>query len=97
MSKSKIIEHEGVYIDLAKVRCLKYEPNPFLHEPRKYILEIELCARVQYIWHLGTKEWEKETLTDIVEVEFSNHVTAQERVKEWAKLWQDYLDMDDHI
>jgi len=90
-NKAAIITHAGLMLDLAQIKCFKL--SPFLldgNDTRQLLVEYK--TRPVYVLHPGTKQWDKESLADVIAYDFPSHESAQAYLSEWKEIWQDYLD-----
>lgn len=90
MNKPKVVTHAGLTLDLAQVKCFKL--SPFITDANNTRqLVVELRTRLEYVFHPGTQQWEKDYFTEQIEYEFPSYNTAQAYLQEWVEIWQDYL------
>jgi hypothetical protein len=89
MSKSNIITHGGITLDLAQIKSFhidSYTPNK-----RSHILKIDLKARYEYIHNPFTDQYEKVLVEDYIEHPYSDFNTAEAYRNEWQEIWEDYV------
>ena len=91
MPTPKIVTHAGLMLDLAQVKCFKLSPFTSDDNDTSQLI-VEFKTRLEYVFHPGTQQWEKEYFAEQVEYSFPSYGTAQAYLGEWEELWQDYLD-----
>lgn len=91
MSSPKIVTHAGQMLDLAQVKCFKLSPYLIDGNTINQLL-VECKTRMEYVFHPGTQQWEKQVVAEQIEQEFPSYETAQAYLREWEEIWQDYLD-----
>lgn len=89
--KATIITHAGLTLDLAQIKCFKLSPFLLEGNDTRQLL-VEYKTRPVYVQHPGTKQWEKEYLTDVIAYDFPSYESAQAYLSEWEEIWQDYLE-----
>lgn len=85
----KVINHAGASIDLSQVKCFKLSSFTGIGKPNTLIIEFK--KRVEYVYNPATKQYEKEELNDLTEIEFPSWDTARQYTTELEEIWQDYL------
>ena len=91
MPNPKIVTHAGLMLDLSQVKCFKL--SPFItddNDTRQVIVEFK--NRLDYVFHPGTQQWEKEYFAEQIAYNFPSYDIAQAYLREWEEIWQDYLD-----
>ncbi len=89
-NKPRVIEHAGIAIDLAQVKCFKLSQFDGIGKPNT--LTIEFKTRFEYFWNPGTEKFEKEEINEKTEVEFPSWDTAKAYSAELEEIWQSYLE-----
>lgn len=90
MSTPKIITHAGLMLDLAQVKCFKLSPFIVDGNDTKQLV-VEFKTRLEYVFHPGNQQWEKEYFSEQIEYDFPSYDMAQAYLREWEEIWQDYL------
>ena len=89
MLKPEIITHGGITLDVSQIKSFQidtYNPNK-----RSHILRIELKSRYEYLYHPGTKEFEKVFINDFIEHPYADYDTAAVYRDEWQNIWEQCL------
>ena len=85
----KIISHAGASIDLSQVKS--FILCNFASIGKRNTLTIEFKKRLEYVFNPNTKQYEKEEINDLTEIEFPSYESARQHTNELEEIWQDYL------
>ena len=83
--KSHIVSYEGVTFDLSQVKSFQVSNS------KDHTLVIEYKKRIEYIFNPTTTKHEKEEFNDTIEVDCGDIDSTYGQLKNFTKLWQDYL------
>ncbi|MCX6244658.1 MAG: hypothetical protein NTU98_08135 [Bacteroidetes bacterium] len=89
MNKPNIIYHEGIAIDISLVKSIKLVSKSVQDLQR---VVIEFKTRYEYVFNPNKGVHEKEKIDDVTELTYDDFGIAQQIVKEFMEIWQDYLD-----
>lgn len=95
MNHPKVVTHAGVTLDLSQVKCFKLSPFSLSDDDETNRILIELKPRLEYVFHPGSRAWEKETVSDSISQPFASYDQAAAYLREWEDIWQDYLENED--
>lgn len=90
MPNPKIVTHAGLMLDLAQVKCFKLSPFTIVDNDISQLI-VECKTRLEYVFHPGTQQWEKEYFAEQIEYNFPSYGSAEAYLNEWEEIWQDYL------
>jgi hypothetical protein len=93
MQNSKITSISDFKIDLSRIKAIKINTNTTLGPTN--VLKIDLNLRYEYVFNPNKKEYEKETISDTVTIEYFNYNQAQEALESLSEEWQEYLNSEE--
>jgi hypothetical protein len=93
MQNSKIIIVSGFSIDLSRIKAIRLNTSTTLGPTN--VLRVYLNLRYEYIFNPNNKEFEKEAINDVIEIEYVDYNDAQDALESLTEVWQEYSEVEE--
>jgi hypothetical protein len=93
MQNSKIIIVSGFSIDLSRIKAIRLNTSATLGPTN--VLRVDLNLRYEYIFNPNKKEFEKEAISDIIEIAYVDYDDAKDALESLTEVWQEYAEMQE--